>query len=220
MPTKTVYFTTNALPRKEKPVDLTAAEHLELQILNRAWKLLGLEGERQVQEKVAGLTAKTWSAPTLTNSRELDVARRNAMLEVARAEVARQAAAADAIEAARPSPDEEARARMLRIHHRKLQARLEAMTVADQATWIADVAICNGGLASAKIRKSQPEIAVFKDRLAELGALPPEEDDIEALLEPEITAAGIDGAAHSAEVARVKAKYGLSDDLKPKSRRK
>ena len=91
------------------------------------------------------------------------------------------------------------------------------MTPELRQAWEADVAICHAGLDSARVRSATAEIAIFEARLDALGALPPAEDDIEALLEPEAHAWGINGAEYEAEVARLKKKHDLGDDLKPRA---
>jgi hypothetical protein len=214
MATETPYKV-DAWTGEKVPYTAEELDALHLRALNQAFASLGIDGERAVEQKLA----PRWRNGSYETGQgaidEVRVARHNATLEVAQKELARQEAAAAAAEAAMPSADELARARVLRIHERKLQARLLALSVADRATWTAEVAICNAGVASARVRNSAAETAIFEARLAELGALPPAEDDLAALLEPEITAAGIDGSAHTAEVERLRAKHNLGADLKP-----
>jgi len=147
-------------------------------------------------------------------------ARQRALQTIAETEMVRCTAEAEAREAALGTPDDRARARVLRIHAAKLDQRLATMTPADRAVWDQEVAICRAGLDSARVRSAAGETKVFSDRLDALGAVPPAEGDLEALLEVEGHAWGVDLASHQVEVARLKTKHNLGDDLKPRTTRK
>jgi len=201
------------------PFSKEELEHLHLGQLNAV--LRGMSSH-QIEAAIAeeferrGWTHDGWRSQD-ANPVELYNARQRALQHLAETEMARHTADAEAQEAALGTPDERARARVLRIHAAKLAPLLATMTAEQRAAWDSDVAICRAGIASAQVRKVAAEVKIFTDRLAALGALPPVEGDLEALLEPELHAWGIDGAGHEAEVARLKAKHGLDDDLKPRT---
>lgn len=99
-------------------------EAIRLRALNVAYFNLGDEAERAVQRKLMPQFPATGGRLGASEHREFLLARHDAMLAVAQEALAKQEAEAAAAEAAKPTPDELARARVLRIHGRKLQARL------------------------------------------------------------------------------------------------
>ncbi len=209
------HYAVDAMTGEKRPID---PEQFHLDQLNAV--LRGMS-TTQIADAIAvevdAVAKKGGGFKTEISAQDLYAARQRALWNLGERELEKRTQENEARLAALGTPDEQARSRVLRIHQAKLDSRLSLMTAEQRVVWSSEVAVAKAGIASAEVRGATEEIKIFSERLNALGALPPAEDDLEALLEPETHAWGINGSEHSEEVERLKKKHNLDDDLKPRS---
>lgn len=200
-------------------------EQLRLQRLNTALLTYGqFELEKLILAEMAPEARKLGDPATMDHhtAAQLATVRRDATIRVAERiadEIDREREAK--LAEAEAGADVRARERVLRNFRSRLNGRLATMPEGERSAWQTEVTALESTLEAARSLRRQDEVDRCTARLAELGALPPAEDDLEALFAADVAhPCGVSIVDQEAEHLRLRAKHNLGPDNKPKGRRK
>jgi hypothetical protein len=166
--------------------------------------------EARLMVELAPLLNKRGSAAAA----QLAAAKPAAMRKIAEEELAAAAAKRAEDEAAKPSADQLARERVVRMVAAGVTNRLATMTEDERAAWQTEVDAIRVGLTGAEARRDVDQAAQYHARLAELGADSPAEGSPEWLaiaILPEPLATGIQVQPWFAELDRLRAEFGIDE---------
>ena len=194
------------------PYSKEELEGLELRDINITLTCMSREFLNRELETVLEPLRKKYDHRRRTfggNHPEVAQARQETLVRIAREEQARIQAEHQRREAERGTPEEQDRARVLENFRLKVERRLSTMTPEDREAWRAEVNAVTAALTAAELRGDAEGVEIFTTRLTALDALPPAPDDIDALMEPAFSPAGIDLQRLEEQQARIRKQFGL-----------